>query len=121
MSIVLWVRFGIRRPLIGPSFYGAATALPSFDHVVQLLREAATDSARLGPALAAAEDLAFNDEAERQRLPESVLNALDELTDGLDLFEPRPDWRGEDAGLFGPVEAQSRIESFLSRIREGAP
>lgn len=80
-----------------------------------------TDSEKVGPAFAAAEDLVFSDEAERQRLPEAVLSALDELTEGLDFFEPRPDWRREHAGLFGPAEAKLRIERFLSDIREVAP
>ncbi|MEP0547555.1 MAG: hypothetical protein ABJF88_11535 [Rhodothermales bacterium] len=95
--------------------------MPSFGYVVELLRAAQRDPRRLGPALAAAEELEFNDEAEYQSLAEPVQAALDDLTLDLDYYEPDPTVRSQHSVYFGPDELIARVERFLSRIDEATP
>ena len=71
------------------------------------------------PAFDLAEGLAWTDAEAYKQLGETDRFALNELTDGLDLFEP--DAEHFELGLFGMESALERIKVFLSRVsRKGA-
>ena len=91
--------------------------MPTFERVVGRLRDAVADPGQLLPAFKELEALAYNDEAEYQRLPTRVQEIIADLAYDLDYFEPNPVWRREDPSFYGPERAVEEIESALSQLR----